>query len=77
VGARLSDHLRSFLKGHAAPGFVATPTEDRAAAAGCSGLAASAAATERNGWRLAGIIVPIAYIAWSIWLIALGIFLLL
>jgi hypothetical protein len=32
---------------------------------------------ERDGWRLAGIIVPIAYIAWSIWLIALGVFLLI
>jgi hypothetical protein len=32
---------------------------------------------ERDGWRLAGIIVPIAYIAWSVWLIALGVFLLL
>ncbi len=32
---------------------------------------------ERTGWPLAGTIVPIAYIAWSIWLIALGIFLLI
>jgi hypothetical protein len=31
---------------------------------------------ERDGWKLAGTIVPIAYIAWSIWLIALGVFLL-
>jgi hypothetical protein len=31
---------------------------------------------ERDGWHLAGIIVPIAYIAWSVWLIALGVFLL-
>lgn len=31
---------------------------------------------ERYGWRIAGIIVPIAYIAWSVWLIALGVFLL-
>ncbi len=31
---------------------------------------------ERDGWPLAGTIVPIAYIAWSLWLIALGIFLL-
>jgi hypothetical protein len=31
---------------------------------------------ERDGWPLAGTIVPIAYIAWSIWLIALGAFLL-
>jgi len=32
---------------------------------------------ERDGWPLAGTIVPIAYIAWSIWLIALGVFLIL
>ena len=32
---------------------------------------------ERNGWPLAGTIVPIAYIAWSLWLIALGVWLLL
>jgi len=31
---------------------------------------------ERDGWQLAGTIVPIAYIAWSAWLIALGLFLL-
>jgi hypothetical protein len=28
---------------------------------------------EEQGWALAGTIVPIAYIAWSIWLIALGV----
>ena len=28
---------------------------------------------EERGWPLAGTIVPIAYIAWSIWLIALGV----
>jgi hypothetical protein len=32
---------------------------------------------ERDGWALAGTIVPIAYIAWSMWLIALGVFLLI
>ncbi len=32
---------------------------------------------EARGWPLAGTIVPIAYIAWSIWLIALGVALLL
>jgi Domain of unknown function (DUF4386) len=34
-------------------------------------------ANEEHGWTLAGTLVPIAYIAWSIWLIALGIGLLL
>jgi hypothetical protein len=28
---------------------------------------------ERNGWSVAAAIVPIAYVAWSLWLIALGI----
>lgn len=32
---------------------------------------------EERGWPLAGAIVPIAYIAWSLWLIALGLGLLL
>ena len=32
---------------------------------------------ERVGWPFAGIIVPIAYIAWSIWLVSLGIGLIL
>jgi len=32
---------------------------------------------EKDGWPLAGTIVPIAYIAWSLWLIALGIALIL
>lgn len=31
---------------------------------------------ERDGWWLAGTIVPIAYIAWSLWLIGLGVVLL-
>jgi Domain of unknown function (DUF4386) len=34
-------------------------------------------ANEKDGWPLAGTIVPIAYIAWSVWLIALGVFLLI
>ena len=32
---------------------------------------------EPDGWGLAGTIVPIAYIAWSVWLILLGVFLLI
>ncbi|HEV8545212.1 MAG TPA: DUF4386 family protein [Candidatus Limnocylindrales bacterium] len=32
---------------------------------------------EERGWSLAGTIVPIGYIAWSLWLIALGVGLLL
>jgi hypothetical protein len=32
---------------------------------------------ERKGWSVAGTIVPIAYVAWSIWLMAIGIGMLL
>jgi hypothetical protein len=32
---------------------------------------------EEKGWRLAGAIVPIAYIAWSLWLVGAGLVLLL
>jgi hypothetical protein len=32
---------------------------------------------ERAGWSMAGVIVPIAYLAWSVWLIGLGIGLIL
>jgi hypothetical protein len=32
---------------------------------------------EKDGWPLVGTIVPIAYIGWSLWLVALGVFLLL
>jgi hypothetical protein len=28
---------------------------------------------ERDGWSVAGAIVPIAYVAWSLWLVALGV----
>ncbi len=32
---------------------------------------------EPDGWALAGTIVPIAYVAWSLWLILIGVFLLI
>ena len=32
---------------------------------------------ERDGGALAGAVVPVAYIAWSVWLIALGILMLI
>ena len=32
---------------------------------------------EEHGWGVAGVIVPLAYVAWSLWLIALGIGILL
>ena len=31
---------------------------------------------EEKGWRLAGAVVPIAYVAWSLWLIGAGVVLL-
>ncbi|MBI3971839.1 MAG: DUF4386 domain-containing protein [Chloroflexi bacterium] len=33
-------------------------------------------AFEPNGWKLAGAITPLAYIAWSLWLVAVGVALL-
>jgi hypothetical protein len=32
---------------------------------------------EEKGWKLAGTIVPIAYIAWSLWLMTTGLVLLI
>jgi hypothetical protein len=32
---------------------------------------------ERNGWKLAGSLVPITYVGWSLWLLAIGIALLI
>ncbi len=34
-------------------------------------------ANEENGWSVAGAIVPVAYVAWSLWLVALGVGILL
>jgi len=33
-------------------------------------------ACEEKGWKLAGTVVPIAYTAWSVWLVVTGIVLL-
>jgi hypothetical protein len=32
---------------------------------------------ERDGWKVAAAVTPIAYIAWSVWLVAMGVLLLL
>ena len=32
---------------------------------------------EQHGWKLAGAVTPFAYIAWSLWLVAMGVILLL
>ncbi|MDP9693739.1 UNVERIFIED_ORG: hypothetical protein J2X79_001291 [Arthrobacter globiformis] len=32
---------------------------------------------EPNGWKLAAALTPATYIAWSLWLVAAGVFLLL
>ena len=41
------------------------------------GAAEFVGAHERNGWKLAGGVVPVAYVGWSLWLLALGIALLI
>ncbi|MGH2352248.1 MAG: DUF4386 domain-containing protein [Chloroflexota bacterium] len=28
---------------------------------------------ERDGWKLAGVLTPLAYVAWSVWLVAVGV----
>ena len=39
-------------------------------------VGAAAALVQKDGWPFAGTIVPVAYVSWSVWLIALGVFLL-
>jgi len=34
-------------------------------------------AIEQEGWKLAGVLTPIAYVAWSLWLIVVGVVILL
>jgi hypothetical protein len=53
-------------------GFIALPI----GVALLIGTLEFAGPNEERGWALAGTIVPIAYIAWSLWLIALGVALL-
>jgi hypothetical protein len=31
---------------------------------------------ESKGWKLAATLTPVTYIAWSLWLVAVGVFLL-
>jgi hypothetical protein len=42
----------------------------------CVGSLEFVGPNEKDGWPLAGTIVPIAYIAWSLWLVGLGVLLL-
>lgn len=54
-------------------GFIGLPI----GAAMLLGALEFVAGHERDGWALAGAIVPIAYVTWSLWLLALGVLLLL
>ena len=54
-------------------GFIGIPI----GAAILVGVLEFAGPNEPDGWALAGAVVPIAYIAWSVWLIALGILMLI
>ena len=54
-------------------GFIGIPI----GAAILVGVLEFAGPNEPDGWALAGTVVPIAYIAWSVWLIALGILMLI
>jgi hypothetical protein len=59
------------------PGELAAPAvRDRRAAAGplfVLGSLEFVGPFEPGGWKPAGTLVPLAYIGWSLWLLALGI----
>jgi hypothetical protein len=66
----------SILSGHLLPAWLAYAGVPIGIAL-IAGALEFVGPNERDGWPLAGTIVPIAYIAWSLWLIALGVFLLI
>ena len=85
LGVGIGEHLGYLLTGAwtllVAASVLATPAVP--GWLGLSGLPIGAALllgslefvgrNEEHGWSLAGTIVPIAYIAWSVWLIGLGV----
>ena len=85
LGVGIGEHLGYLLTGvwTVLVAVSIVSTSDIAAWLGWLGLPIGAALligslefvgpNEKSGWALAGTIVPIAYIAWSLWLIALGV----
>ena len=89
LGVGVGEHLGYLLTGlwtlTVAASIVATPVVPAwmgfigipIGAAILVGVLEFAGPNEPDGWALAGTVVPIAYIAWSVWLIALGILMLI
>lgn len=88
LGVAVGEHLGYLFTGlwTALVGIVVIRSELLHAAFGVVGLALAPlflvgsmefiGANEKEGWKFAGNLVPIAYIGWSLWLLALGIALL-
>jgi hypothetical protein len=66
----------AFTQTTVAPGWLGIPGIGIGALLGLCSLEFVGPA-ERDGWKLAATLTPIAYIAWSLWLVACGIALLL
>jgi hypothetical protein len=88
LGVAVGEHLGYALTGawSLLAGIALTQTVQVASWLGVAGVVIGAVlivcslefvgAFERSGWKLAGTLTPIAYIAWSAWLIAIGVALL-
>ena len=88
LGVAVGEHLGYMFTGAwtALVGAAAIQSDVVPAAFGVIGLALAplflvgsmefVGANERDGWQFAGRLVPLAYIGWSLWLLALGVALL-
>jgi hypothetical protein len=88
LGVAVGEHLGYLLTGawSILVGFAFTQTTVAPSWLGIPGIVVGAllvlcslefvGPAERTGWRLAGTLTPITYIAWSLWLIVIGIALL-
>jgi hypothetical protein len=88
LGVAVGEHLGYGLTGlwTLLTGFALTDTSAVPAVLGVAGIAIGAAlmvcslefvgAFEAEGWKLAGALTPVVYIAWSVWLAAIGLALL-
>jgi hypothetical protein len=89
LGVAVGEHLGYLLTGawSVLVGVAMTQSPDTPAWLGAVGIVIGAVLAlcslefvgpfEPHGWRLAGAVIPTAYIAWSLWLVAAGVFLLL
>jgi hypothetical protein len=66
----------AFTQTSAAPGWLGIPGVVIGAVLALCSLEFVGRA-ERDGWKLAALLTPVTYIAWSLWLVACGIALLL